>query len=59
MNIILEANALLEAHHMQVLTHKMLNFQSNIPKNLASDRRPPTDIEIKLILPYAEKFQIC
>ena len=53
--ILLEVDALLEAD-AQVLTPKMPIFQYNFQKKKkrASKRRPPTNIEIRSVLSYAE-----
>ena len=55
---LLEAHALIEAHS-PVWTLKMPIFQANISKNRASNKGPPTNIERKLVLSYAETSQMC
>ena len=44
---LLQAHALIEAHS-PVWTPKMMIFEANFPKNGASDKGPPTNIEKKI-----------
>ena len=41
------------------LDTKNAGFQANFPKNRASNKGPPTNIEEKSVLRYAETSQIC